>query len=44
MDIHAQMGLRLTAKGVEFDFTIQVKIANIMIWEELSIYFLADNF
>lgn len=45
MDIHAQMGgFRLTAKGVEFDFTTQVKIANEVVWEELSIYFKAGRF
>ena len=45
MDIHAQMGgFRLTAKGVEFDFTTQVKIADEVVWEELSIYFMAGKF
>ena len=44
-DIHAQMGgFRLTAKGVEFDFTTQVKIGNDVVWEELSIYFMAGKF
>jgi hypothetical protein len=45
MDIHAQMGgFRLTAKGVEFDFSTQVKIADEVVWEELSIYFMAGKF
>jgi hypothetical protein len=45
MDIHAQMGgFRLTAKGVEFDFTTLVKIADEVVWEELSIYFMAGRF
>jgi len=45
MDIHAQMGgFRLTAKGVEFDFTTQVKISDKVVWEELSIYFMAGKF
>ena len=45
MDIHAHMGgFRLTAKGVEFDFTTQVKIADEVVWEELSIYFMAGKF
>lgn len=45
MDIHAQMGgFRLTAKGVEFDFTTQVKISDEVVWEELSIYFMAGRF
>lgn len=45
MDIHAQMGgFRLTAKGVEFDFSTQVKVADEVVWEELSIYFMAGKF
>jgi hypothetical protein len=45
MDIHAQMGgFRLTAKGVEFDFITHVKIADKVVWEELSIYFMAGRF
>ena len=45
MDIHAQMGgFRLTAKGVEFDFTTQINIAGEIVWEELSIYFMAGRF
>jgi hypothetical protein len=45
MDIHAQMGgFRLTAKGVEFDFSTQVKIADEVVWEELSIYFMPGRF
>lgn len=45
MDLHAQMGgFRLTAKGVEFDFTTQAKIADEVVWEELSIYFMAGKF
>jgi acyl dehydratase len=45
IDIHAQMGgFRLTAKGVEFDFNTQVKIADEIVWEELSIYFMAGKF
>ena len=45
MAIYAQMGgFRLTAKGVEFDFSTQIKIANAVVWEELSIYFKAGKF
>jgi hypothetical protein len=45
MNIHAQMGgFRLTAKGVEFDFITHVKIADKVVWEELSIYFMAGRF
>lgn len=45
MDIHAQLGgFRLTAKGVEFDFTTQVKVEGKIVWEELSIYFMAGKF
>jgi hypothetical protein len=45
MDIHAQMGgFRLTAKGVEFDFTTQIIVAGETVWQELSIYFMAGKF
>ncbi len=45
MDIHSAIGeYRLTAKGLEFDFSTQVKVEGKVVWEELSIYFKAGKF
>jgi hypothetical protein len=45
MDISSAIGdYRLTEKGLEFDFSTQVKVNGDVVWEEVSIYFKAGKF
>ncbi len=45
MELHSAIGeYRLTEKGLEFDFSTQVKVEGNVVWEEVSIYFKAGKF
>jgi len=45
MDIHSAIGeYRLTAKGLEFDFSTQIKVQGEVVWDEVSTYFKAGKF
>ncbi len=45
MDIHSAIGeYRLTSKGLEFDFSTQVKVQGEIVWEEVSTYFKGGKF
>ncbi|MCL6415520.1 hypothetical protein MIB92_07655 [Aestuariirhabdus sp. Z084] len=45
LSLSSEMGdTRLVEKGVEFDFTTQVRVQGETVWEETTIYFMAGRF